>query len=504
MAIMTNVLNSFNTKAVVTTLAFLTAAVGCDQQTKLSEVPEKGTKPFSPATEESIIAAKLSIPFAELNKIANQQTPVSFEKKDRIHYCQKHGPYDPKLGIDLRVDVCLDIDYEINVLRNGNLSISRGPSPDSIWITLPIKFDGAAGFVGDLARLLGLNRKNFNGAITAIAHLTLDIRQDWCPIITISTDFNWNQKAKVEIISGVWIPIDDKLSGPLQDALKNTAESLKASISCDRIKSDVSKIWSTQSFPVSIPSAGNVYINVEPVGLGFSGLNVTDTQVDFALQVKSKIDVSTSAAKGVQKPLPPLERVPVSPGKIALSVPFRVAYEPLVSALSSAVKDKEFSSDTAAGKVSVKINDLIVYPSKDNLVVGVSFKADLPKSLFDTSGWIYLYGRPLVDSTGQVISITNIQFSRILDNDLWNAISAIFKDQIKTKIENTAKVDLAPKFEQAKAAITNELTKAQQQSGVQINLANQKIGIRQIVPADKELMIETVYEAVATATLAPK
>ena len=115
MAIMTNVLNSFNTKAVVVTLVFLTATVGCDQPTELSEAPEKGTKAFSPATEESVIAAKLSIPFAELNTIANQQAPVSFKKEDRIHFCQKHGPYEPKLGIDLRVDVCLSL---IHIFRS--------------------------------------------------------------------------------------------------------------------------------------------------------------------------------------------------------------------------------------------------------------------------------------------------------------------------------------------------------------------------------------------------
>ena len=115
---------------------------------------------------------------------------------------------------------------------------------------------------------------------------------------------------------------------------------------------------------------------------------------------------------------------------------------------------------------------------------------------------MFLSGVPTVDSTGQVISVKNMQFTRILDNDLWNMLSAIFETQIKREIERAAVLDLSKSIEQSKAAISTELSKVQTQSGVNIELNNQNIGIRQIVPADKELFVEAYYEATAVATVA--
>lgn len=465
-------------------------------------MPVRGTTKLSPSTKESTIVAKLAIPFSELIVQVNKNTPTAFSKSGREPLCQKIRPYDPMTGIDLRANVCLDADYMINVKRDGSITIARGLQHNTIRLAVPISFDGQVGFSGDLAKKLSLNKKNFDGAITAIADLSLDIGQDWCPNINVSTDFNWRDKARIEIIGGVWIPIADQVSGSLRDALNKLTESIKSSISCERIRAEVSKVWNARSFFVSIPSSGNLHINVDPIDLGFSGLNVTDDRVEFVLRAKAKIEVATSPIADASKSLPPLERVPLDQGQITLFVPLRASYEPLVVSLSSAVKDKEFSADTSIGKATVKVNDVTIYPSQERLVAGISFKADLPRTFLDTSGQVFLSGVPTVDSTGQVISVKNMQFTRILDNDLWNMLSAIFETQIKREIERAAVLDLSKSIEQSKAAISTELSKVQTQSGVNIELNNQNIGIRQIVPADKELFVEAYYEATAVATVA--
>lgn len=471
---------------------------------ELSEAPERGTILLTPNTQESILTAKVVIPFSELAAQANKQAPTQFSKSGREHPCTRVGPKgDLPFGgsFDWTTEICTDVDYSINVRREGDISISRGTQPNIVRVTLPIKFDGQVGLTGFIAEATGLHRKNFDGAISARTDLSLDVGADWCPKIGVSTDFGWREKARIEIVSGVWIPIADQVSGNLRDTLTTVTNSVRESISCDRIKAEVAKVWVPMSFPVAVPTAGNVYVNVDPTGIGLSGLGVMDNRVEFALQVRAKVDVALSSLPSAVKLLPALERMPLVPGQITLLVPLRASYEPLVVGLSEAVKDKEFSSDTHAGKVSIKIESITVYPSKENLVVGVSFKADIPGRWLDTSGQVYLFGKPMVEPKGNLISLKNIQFARILDNDVWNRVSAVFETKIKKEIVRAATVDLSAPIAQAKTAITMEMEKLQPQSGVTIELNGQTLGIRQIVPAEKELFVEVSYQATAIAKI---
>jgi hypothetical protein len=479
--------------------------VSCAKK-EISEAPARGTTVLAPVTRSSTVSARASLPFSELAAQVNGQAPTHFSKNGRERACTRIGPKgDTPFGsYDLTTEVCEDIDYTINVERDGPITIGRGPTPNTIRLTMPVRFDGHAGFVGFVAELTKLHRKNFDGAITARADLSMDVDQGWCPKIDITTDFDWRDKARIEIIGGVWIPIADQVSGGLRDALGNLADSLKSSIDCERVQKEVSKVWASYSFPVSLPAAGPAYINVDPEGLGFSGFEVAEDQMSLLVQARAKIDVATSPLVAEPRPLPPLERVPLASGQINLSVPLRSSYEPLVAGVSTAIKGKEFSAKSPRGTVSVRINGVTIYPSREKLVVGMNFVADLPRSLFDVSGDVFLSARPVVVPGGQVIALEDVQFARILDNDLWNNLSVVFESRIKEEITRAAVLDLTGLTEQAKVVIASGLTKVQNQSGLKIQLGDQRIGIRRIVPAENELFVEANYMATATAVLGSK
>ena len=220
--------------------------------------------------------------------------------------------------------------------------------------------------------------------------------------------------------------------------------------------------------------------------------------------MKAKMDVATTATVAAPKALPPLETVPLAPGKIALAVPLRVGYAALTEALNAAVKGKEFSVDTPAGKASATVKNLVVYPSKENLVCGIEFSAKLPGRFLDTNGTVYLLAQPFVEKNSQIIKLGNARFARILDNDVWSVLSAIFEGKIRSELTKAGTVDLAPTIAMGLTSLKAELDKLAIQSGVTVQLEGETAGIRQIVPAETDLVVEAVFEAVANLIVKAK
>ena len=70
-----------------------------------------------------------------------------------------------------------------------------------------------------------------------------------------------------------------------------------------------------------------------------------------------------------------LERVAAAPGRFALAVPVRAPYAQLTKAVEGAVVGKRFAADTPAGAVDVKVKAVHLYPSNENLVIGIDFDA---------------------------------------------------------------------------------------------------------------------------------
>ena len=95
-------------------------------------------------------------------------------------------------------------------------------------------------------------------------------------------------------------------------------------------------------------------------------------------------------------------------------------YEILTLQLRAVANGQTYSRDTPAGEIEVTINDVEIYPSGNRLVVGVNLKADFPSSALDTKGSVYLIGTPVVER-GTTISLPDLAFTRVLDNDFWNA-----------------------------------------------------------------------------------
>jgi hypothetical protein len=120
-------------------------------------------------------------------------------------------------------------------------------------VSVPISATGQAGFTGDVAKALALDKKNFRGALNAFADISLDIGSDWCPALTASADFNWTNKAEFEIVHNWWINIDGEVGPKLKEKIQNAIADFKTKVTCDDVKKAVTPFWHSYSFPIAAP-----------------------------------------------------------------------------------------------------------------------------------------------------------------------------------------------------------------------------------------------------------
>jgi len=79
--------------------------------------------------------------------------------------------------------------------------------------------------------------------------------------------------------------------------------------------------------------------------------------------------------------------------------------------LRQALANQTFQKNVPGGKVEVRIVDIDIFPSKESLALGLKIDAKTPASWFNTSGWVYLSGKPTVVKDGKAVRVESIHFA---------------------------------------------------------------------------------------------
>jgi hypothetical protein len=496
---------------------------------ELAERPAEQAAPTVPVKEESFITLNALFPYKMLSQALTTALPAEIPLQGRERVCmnverQVQKTVEERIGGDVgkfiggvaRIitkvvtvgqveNLCLDVDYQATIRRDGNVIVSQ--NGDSVRLSVPIRADGHAGFTGDLAGFLKLHKKNFRGALTATADVRLGVDENWCPTVSATPDFSWRDKAELEVAGKFWINIDSQAGPEIKKAMNDAAAKIPSIVTCDQIKQLVQPIW--HEYVVALPSIsgqpGQVVVNPERVG--FSGLSYTTTGIQLALMLSAQTEVrlgappAALAAPGgaaMELPLPNLERIPVQQNTMKLAVPLTANFESLQSLAAAALVDKPFEGKTDAVSASVTVKEVKVYPSGELLVVGVRFESKIsqPKTLAP-KGWVYLLAKPHFDLQTQTLTLTEADFSRIIDNDVWNVLSFLFQDRIRKAVEDAARIDLRPKIAEARAVLRKELAAAAAKEGINIDLKNDFLGLSRVAVVDAGIQVVVGLEGEA-------
>ena len=474
---------------VLPALIFVVALTGCGSE-ELSKVPANGGTIASPETPVSTIAAKLMLPYGLLADTANRNAPTQFSAAG-----QTPSQCVTLIGWNL---VCRDFNYGVTVVR-GAIAIGKGGVPGTVRIAVPLTVNGWGGLAGGVARRLGLDHINFSGNIDAYVDVTGQVGPDWCPKLEGTVGYTWRMPAQVQVYAGLLVPVGSLVTLLLDSQMAKLKTALEGIVNCAQAKERIANLWTARSYPITLPTKGIAYFNGDPIGMSVGDVIATDTALELPIQVKARVSGEWTPIDALPRPLPPLEHVAPGPTHITLAI--RSSYEPLTQAIAGQIKGKSFPHNTFAGKVTVTIYDVTVYPSNKGLVVGATFKAEAPMTFLDVSGQVYLRGKPTVKDGGLAIELKDVHFARILDNRFWTVLTGVFEGLINRQIASGAIVDLVAPLAEARKALIGSLDQLRAQSGARINLVDPKITIARIVPGAKELVVEVVIETTATAVI---
>ncbi|MGV2125515.1 DUF4403 family protein [Agrobacterium vitis] len=482
------------------------------REIKMSERPSKASTEAVYKPRESVVLANLVIGYPVIEKALNDAVialPHELSNSAELKCVSNDWP---------RFRECLTVNWLVNYDVNGRISVSR--DGDKVRITVPGKFNGHAGFGGEIAKALKLDKKDFNGAFTASVSASLALDPHFCPVVIPGdVSFGWENEGRVEMIGrsdiklfgikfgsfGPWnLEIGRHFNGEIRDALRNALTNATNAIPCDKIQAELKEIWRNYAVPVSIENAPPLFINIEPNALGTSGVIAEDASVRVVARIAANVNVSTIKGSEDLKPdLPVHTEVMSDDGSLDVAIPLRMPYDVMRSQALKAIGDAPFSVRSDAGEISVKVDDLEIFPSNENLAVGVHFSADLPWHLFDASGVVWITGKPVVEDNGKVVRLENLKVTRQIDNSLWELLSVAFQDVLHAKITEAAIYNLTPLADTAIKNVREAISDPSKTGNVHFELLEADISLGEIVPEEDVLNVEGKVKARWNASLEP-
>lgn len=458
---------------------------GCNGD--LTEKPVRSGAPSTLDTKSSTIGAYVTLQNAQLAQLISQHIPPLSDSGNGDDVCVLGG----------RVCAGTNFSYAGNI---GGIAISAADE-STIRLDVPVSFTGQGGFRGEISRLIRADRKNFSGALVLHTDLSLMLGADWCPKLNANVSYTWTSNPRVEIVSGVWVDVKDQVEKKLSEHLPALVDQAKNAINCDEVRGELAKVYGVHTFPVDIPAIGAMHLNLTPTAFGFSGIHASPDTITLALTMGANVELSSVAAVPATLALPAPTTIPPTTPRMTVALPVRTSYETLSAVTSQMLASQTFEKDTPAGKVLVKVKSVELYPSNGQLVAGLNINADLPSSMFDTSGTVYVLGTPTV-TDGTKVSLASPAFSTSLDNELWTATASLFQGPILTKLNEIGIYDLSEQINNAKDALMTKLADPNLIPGMKLQASDVSMLLGRVAVADKTLDVEGLFGAGLKLSLA--
>ncbi|MGQ7843824.1 DUF4403 family protein [Granulosicoccus sp. 3-233] len=397
------------------------------------------------------------VSYEDIEAIAADQLPASYPVVGERQVCKRI----------IGIKACGTAQWDLLIERTAALQLSGVQG--LITASAPLRFSGMVGIRGAAAQALGLSSLRVSGALVSTINTTLMMQADWCPQLRVDASYRWTEKP-----TALWRgKLDMDLENIVNDALNKQLAALEPrindSIDCGRFRQQLTEHWRSYSFPLEIPSPADdtnatptpgpqqVHLNIVPTGFAFSGIQTEADKLGIGFELEGTTVVASEALHPEDLDLPPLRKVDFQASRTEFNLLLRADYQQLAAVISPLVLDKTFTSDSAAGRVSVTLTQIALSGNRDGVTVALEFIAQLPGTRKNTRGELYLTATPMVDPDREQLQLQNIRLSRLLDSTLWNLVSTVFEGQIIAAIERAATLDLSTHTHRLEQALLLQL-----------------------------------------------
>ncbi len=249
-------------------------------------------------------------------------------------------------------------------------------------VSAPIEIQGKAGLRGDIAGVLSLSGKNFSASVRPIVDIKISHDSDWCPQISAVPTQDWVSSATVEIVGKNCASIDlgrlgkpgfcagpvnldltDKANGAVNDLQEAMKSAAAKAINCDQIRKSIQAQWKPITISVDATADHPLYLNITPESLALSNAQVDSDALRFAVKAGVKARLEGKAAPTNTISLPPLGSVDPVGSDLHVVLRADTPYPSIVDLLKPVLVGKTFTGNTPAGIVSIKPEDIEVFPT---------------------------------------------------------------------------------------------------------------------------------------------
>lgn len=460
------------------TVVALSACNGDSAPTQVSERPEPlgQTESNRNTARTGRLGLRSRIAYSDIQSLIEISLPDTYPVQDSQRVCKKI----------FGLKACGTARWDLNVERRGEIDVTG--KDQHIQVKAPIAFSGVVGIDGGVAKALGLSDIDVSGAVLANIKLGLDIESNWCPVISVSVDYNWTETPTAVWRGSVDLSMESVVNDALDKQLSTLQPRINELIDCEAFREQLQAQWRSYSFAFDLPvdelqnDTSKMHLNFTPSAFSFSGLHTEDTRIGlgFAIDGITLFEPQALAPKTI--PLPALEKIAYQNSRSEFDILFRATYDQLEQIILPSVQGKTYTADSPAGAASVTVSSIALSGSTQGVTVSVDFIANLPGSRKHTSGTLFLSARPVVNTALEQISISDLQITKVIDSKLWDLIGRIFETQIISAIEKNALINYSEKRQELEEKLTLQLQDENRTAGLMVNPTNLSISVLDIFP----------------------
>lgn len=479
-------------------LLTLTACNKNDEVLQVSELPASNltNQPTLAEAQPGTFALRARIRYADIEALAASQLPERYPVEGTKRVCKRI----------IGIKACGTTQWQLNVSRPGNLSV-RGHE-GIVYLRTPISFNGKVGVEGGMAKALGLSALDVSGRADASIALSVHMAENWCPSIRADVSYQWREKPTLVYQNALDFSLESVVNDALDKQLATVETRLNKAIDCHAFKQQLDAAWRSYSFALELPavkggesvrsesmldastqgeSTQNVYLNIVPTEFAFSGLRTEEEKLGVSFALGATTVVESQAQADQKLSLPPLKQVSFAESRTDFELVLRADYTQLEQLIRPQLIGKTYTSDSAAGDVSVTINAFDLSGNAQDVTVELGFTAKVPGQRKPVTGLVYLLATPVMNANTDELVLDNIRMSRVLDSTLWNLLSRIFEGQIIAALERNATLDLAPRLRNLETRLTQQLQDPSRTAGLNVIATNLSIKVMELVAEPQTL-----------------
>ncbi len=445
-----------------------------DQQSQLSVKPPSQFSNISLEAVDSTLGLVANIPYRTIQHAAEQASDEPQIGSGERQTCKRI----------LGANVCATTVWQYQVKRSGQVTLTK--NNDSVRVSIPLSLTGKVGVDGRSAKLLGLQNKDITGELQLIADIRIGIKSNWCPAIESKLEYRWLSDPRIQLAGKIKINMRKSADKALNKKLNKLEQKFSSLIDCKKFRQQVATSWKIHYLPIKIPgqnqaphqAPGQAFLELIPKSAAVSNVVAHSDHVSVALEMFATTEIVQQQSLTTSLVLPDLLPKVTNPGAVEFSLLINLPYSQIKELVSKKVLGDVQSTD---GK-NFQILSFDLYPSGNRLIFDLEFVTTGFKTFLKTTGHLYLSARPVADPDSNELRFEDLQFTRIIDSDLWSLFSTVLHQRILDSLHEAAIIDMAPQMAKLERSIVKTLSDPEKTAGIVVNASPPEVRLVTVNP----------------------